>query len=91
MNTDMEIDIGTMVQVIDLSGLEPRHLQIDEEDFQELVEKITNGDTGVVFDVDEEDNNFVDIAFENGLEVFGISVFRLQVIEDDDYDILLEL
>jgi hypothetical protein len=91
MNTDMEIDIGSIVQVIDISGLEPRDLQIDEEDFQELVLKIANGDTGVVFDFVDEDENFVDVIFDDGFEVFGISKFRLLVVEDDEYDILLEL
>jgi len=91
MEMDMEIDIGSMVQIIDISGLEPRQLQIDEEDFQELVHKIVTGDTGVVFDVDDEDENFVDVIFDDGLEVIGISKFRLLVVEDDDYDMIEEL
>lgn len=80
-----DFEIGCLVKVIDIEGYTKEQLQIDSDDFQEVLSKILDGNIGVIFDVDEDDERFVDVVFDDGIEIYGICTSRLMLVVDDDY------
>jgi hypothetical protein len=83
-----EFDVGSLVTVVDASSFTAEELELDEEDFEEFQAAVEAELTAVVFDVDDDDPNLVDIVYESGLEVFKIPKLMLNlVIDEDDADL----
>jgi hypothetical protein len=82
----MKVELGSMVKVKDVSCLTSDQLGLCQEDFDELIIKAGIEELCIVFDINEENEDLVDIVFEDGLEVFGISTSHLKLVEDDDDD-----
>jgi len=79
-----DIDLGSMVRVIDGESFIADDLELSEEDFAEFQTKVESGSYAIVFDIDDDNPEVVDIVFEDGLEVFKIPKLNLEIIEDED-------
>lgn len=77
------VDLGDCVRVVDASPYTAESLEMDDEEFQEFIEKIEGRETALVFDVCD-DPRWVSIVFEDGLEAFGIHRLTITIVDDDE-------
>lgn len=81
----MEINLGDMVLLTDFESFILNHRElVHEDDLENLKMKVEAGEGAVVFDVDEDRNDLVDIVFMDGYEIFAIPKSYLKLIEDED-------
>jgi hypothetical protein len=76
------IHVGSIVKVIDISGFTTEQLRISDFVYYDLLYKSETSDICLVFNINEEDEKFVDIVFENGFEICRVP--RSVLIEADD-------
>ena len=79
----VEINIGSLVKVIDADSFTAKDLDMTDDEFEEFQTKVEAGAQAVVFNEDEDDPTLVDIVFEDGLEAFKIPKVNL---EDLDFE-----
>lgn len=77
-----EITVASKVRVIDGAAYEEDDIKIVNGEFDTFISKVDDGEIAIVFDEDE-DTNFVDIVFEDGLEAFAINKDNLELAEED--------
>ena len=78
---ESEIVVGSIVTVMDASSFTADELELTDEDYDSFVSKVDAGETAVVFDIDDEDENKIDIVFSDGLEIFNFPRLALELTE----------
>ena len=76
-----EINIGSLVKVIDADSFTAKDLDMTDDKFEEFQAKVEAGAQAVVFNEDEDDPTLVDIVFEDGLEAFKIPKANLEDLD----------
>jgi hypothetical protein len=81
-----DIELGTLVKVVDVDSLDADSLDLSEDDFEDFKSKVEDGDIAIVFDIDidDDDATVADIVFRDGFEVFKIPTVNLEVTDDED-------
>jgi len=77
------VDFCDAIEVLDTSVYSADTIEVDEEDFQDFLNKVAAGETALVVDVDEVDPRWVSIVFSDGLEVWNIHRLTINVIDTD--------
>ena len=77
----VEINIGSLVKVIDAESFVAKDLDMTDDEFEEFQAKVEAGTQAVVFNEDEDDPTLVDIVFEDGLEAFKIPKANLEDLD----------
>jgi len=90
-----EINIGSLVKVIDADSFTAKDLDMTDDEFEEFQAKVEAGAQAVVFNEDEDDPTLVDIVFEDGLEAFKVPKVNLEDLDfekdaEEDEDIITE-
>lgn len=75
---DSTIDVGSLVSVVDSGAFTAEELSLSDDEFEDFKSKVDAGELAVVFDVDDDDINKIDIVFEDGLEIFNLPRVALQ-------------
>jgi hypothetical protein len=76
-----EINIGSLVKVIDADSFTAKDLDMTDDEFEEFQDKVEAGAQAVVFNEDEDDPTLVDIVFEDGLEAFKVPKVNLEDLD----------
>lgn len=79
-----DIALGAMVKVQDASSFTADELGVDEDDFEDFKIKVEAGEYAIVFDIDDDSPELVDIVFEDGLEIFKIPKLMLALVDDEE-------
>jgi hypothetical protein len=78
-----DIHLGAMVKVQDATSFTAEELGIEEDEFEDFKIKVEQGEYAIVFDIDDESPDLVDIVFEDGLEIFRIPKLVLSIVDED--------
>lgn len=78
---ESDVVLGSVVKVLDTTSYTAEELFLTDEEFQTFQTKVEDGLTAIVFDIDDEHPELVDIVFEDGLEIFKIPKINLEVTE----------
>jgi len=76
-----EINIGSLVKVIDADTFTAKDLDMTDDEFEEFQAKVEAGAQAVVFNEDEDDPTLVDIVFEDGIEAFKVPKVNLEDLD----------
>ena len=83
---ESNVVLGSVIKVLDASSYTAEELNLTDEEFEAFQSKVEDGLTAIVFDIDDEQPELVDIVFEDGLEIFRIPKIALEVTEYESVD-----
>lgn len=80
---ESEIKLGSLVKVLDASSYTATELVLDDDEFESFKLKVEDGLSAIVFDIDDDNTDLVDIVYEDGLEIFNLPKLNLEIVENE--------